>query len=169
MRPIAQPALPGTLYSAARGAVARARGFSGGAMISGSCLCDSIRFRIRGELGPVGYCHCSMCRKANGSAFSTNGIVRRRDFSFMRGDELIQEYESSPGRFRAFCSRCGSPIYSRVDAQPEALRVRLGTLDCDPGRRPAGHVWVGSKAPWHTISDDLPQFEKGLGPPSAAH
>jgi hypothetical protein len=133
-------------------------------MISGSCLCDSVRFEIRGQLGPVGYCHCSMCRKANGSAFAANGTLRRKYFSFVRGEDVIREYESSPGKYRAFCSRCGSPIYSRVDSDPETLRVRLGTLDGDPGRRPAGHVWVGSKAVWHTISDDLPRFEKGLDP-----
>ena len=136
-------------------------------MIYGSCLCESVRFEIRGKLGPVGYCHCSTCRKANGSAFAANGPVRRKYFAFARGEELIREYESSPGKYRAFCSRCGSPIYSRVDSDPETLRVRLGTLDGDPGRRPAAHVWVGSKAVWHAITDDLPQFEKGPDPSPA--
>ena len=136
-------------------------------MITGSCLCDGVRYEIRGKLGGVGYCHCTMCRKANGSAFASNGPVRRKYFALVRGQELIREYESSPGKYRAFCSRCGSPVYSRTEADPETIRIRLGTLNEDPGRRPAGHVWVGSKAVWHTITDDLPRFEKGLDGPAS--
>jgi hypothetical protein len=133
-------------------------------MLTGSCLCGSVRFRIDGKLGPAGYCHCSQCRKASGSAFAANAPVRRKYHSFTRGEGSIREFESSPGKFRAFCSHCGSPLYSRLEAEPETLRIRLGTLDQDPGRRPLAHVWVGSKAPWHTIGDDLPRFEKGIPP-----
>jgi hypothetical protein len=76
----------------------------------------------------------------------------------------VSEYESSPGKFRAFCRRCGSPIYSRRDAEPELRRIRLGTLDSDPERRPLAHVWVGSMAPWDSIEDSLPQYLEGLVP-----
>jgi hypothetical protein len=133
-------------------------------MITGGCLCDSVRFEIDGKLGAPGYCHCSQCRKANGSAFAANAPVRKRSFSFVRGQEMVREYESSPGKFRAFCSGCGSPVYSRNEKEPETLRVRLGTLDGDPGRRPLAHVWVGSKAPWHEITDELPRFDEAPPP-----
>jgi hypothetical protein len=123
-----------------------------------------VRLRITGKLGPAGFCHCSQCRKANGSAFASNAPVRARYLEIAAGRERIREFESSPGKFRAFCSRCGSPVYSRRDSEPELLRLRLGLLDGDPGRRPAGHVWVGSKAPWYEIADTLPQFDEGLPP-----
>ncbi len=45
--------------------------------------------------------------------------------------------------------------------------VPAGLLDHDPGVKPALHIFVGSKAPWWEITDDLPQFEKwvpGYGP-----
>jgi hypothetical protein len=29
-----------------------------------------------------------------------------------------------------------------------------------PGIEPSGHIFVGSKAPWFEIADDLPQFEE---------
>ena len=93
-------------------------------MLTGSCLCGSVRFRIDGELGPAGYCHCSQCRKASGSAFAANAPVRRKYHSFTRGEGSIREFESSPGKFRAFCCHCGSPLYSRLDAEPETLRIR---------------------------------------------
>ena len=131
-------------------------------MLTGSCLCGEVRYAIDGKLGPAGFCHCSQCRKANGSAFAANAPVRTKYFRFLSGEDAIREYESSPEKFRAFCSRCGSPIYSRRASEPDLRRIRLGSLDADPERRPLAHFWVGSKAPWFEISDGLPQFEAGV-------
>ena len=133
-------------------------------MITGRCLCGRVRYQIDGTLGPAIYCHCSQCRRASGSAFASNAPVRARHLRFTSGQDAISEYESSPGQFRAFCSGCGSPLYSRLAADPETYRIRLGSLDGDPGRRPLAHFWVGSKAPWHEITDGLEQFE-GDAPP----
>jgi hypothetical protein len=131
-------------------------------MLTGRCLCGSVRYRIAGKIGPAGFCHCSQCRQANGSAFAANAPVRTRYFEITAGSELVSEYESSPGKFRAFCSRCGSPMYSRREDTPESRNIRLGSLEQDPARRPAAHVWVGSKAPWFEIVDSLPRFDEGL-------
>jgi hypothetical protein len=128
----------------------------------GRCLCGGVEIEITGKLGPLVYCHCSQCRRASGSAFAANCDVRRKYWVWRAGEELVREYASAPGKVRAFCSRCGSPIYSREDETPEVLRVRLGLLDGDPGRRSLCHFWVGSKAPWYEIRDDLPRFEQGV-------
>ncbi len=138
-------------------------------MLEGGCLCGGIRFQVTGRLGPVGYCHCKQCQRASGSAFAANAPARTRYFQLTSGKDLVSEYESSAGKFRAFCRRCGSPIYSRRDSEPELRRIRLGTLDSDPERRPLAHVWVRSKAPWYSIEDGLPQHPEGLtgGVPAA--
>jgi hypothetical protein len=132
--------------------------------LTGRCLCGGVRFRITGRIGPVVYCHCSMCRRANGTAFATNANVRRGGIAFLSGQDGITEYESSPGKFRAFCAGCGSPVYSRWVEDPDLLRIRLGTLDQDPGRRSLAHCWVSSKAPWFDVTDQLPQFPEGPPP-----
>ena len=131
-------------------------------MLEGGCLCGGVRFRIDGKLGPAGFCHCKQCQRASGSAFAANAPARTAYFHITAGADRVTEYESSPGKFRAFCRTCGSPVYSRRDSEPELRRIRLGTLDSDPGRRPLGHVWVSSKAPWFTITDELPQYPEGL-------
>ncbi len=131
-------------------------------MLEGSCLCGGVRFRLAGRLGPAGFCHCKQCQRASGSAFAANAPVREKYFQIIAGAQIVSEYESSPGKFRAFCSRCGSPVYSRRDSEPELRRIRLGTLDSDPERRPLAHVWVSAKAPWYSIEDSLVQFEEGL-------
>jgi hypothetical protein len=131
---------------------------AGTLMIRGSCLCGDVKYEISGSLKGALNCHCSMCRKARGSAFRARARVRAADFSFVCGENLVTFYESSPGNHRGFCSRCGSPIISRYDADRSQFGLPLGPLDDDPGVRPAFHVHTASKAPWFDISDDLPQF-----------
>jgi hypothetical protein len=128
-------------------------------MLEGSCLCGAIAYRIDGDLGPIVCCHCSMCRKAQGSAFATNAPVAAAAFRVTRGEEALRAYRSSPDKTRSFCSICGSPIFSRRDGSP-LVRVRLGTLDSPIAARPAAHIFVASKAGWWEIADDLPQYSE---------
>lgn len=127
-------------------------------MLKGSCLCNSVQYEIHGQLGPIVMCHCSRCRKANGSAFATNAAVNTSEFHLIEGQEALAEYESSPNVFRVFCGKCGSPLYSRRPAQPELLRLRIGTLDTPIEGKPTAHIFVGSKAEWCEIDDRLPQY-----------
>lgn len=125
-------------------------------MLKGSCLCGGIRYEIDGDLGPVVNCHCAQCRKSSGASFTTNASVPAASFCFVAGAELLKEWESSAKVRRCFCGRCGSPILKRADSNPEIVRLRLGTLDTDPGAKPSKHIYVGSKAPWVEIADGLP-------------
>lgn len=84
-------------------------------MYTGNCLCKGIKFRIESELESIQVCHCSQCRKAQGAPFATNTPVSTAAFYLVSGAELISTYESSLGKKRAFCSKCGSPIYSKKD------------------------------------------------------
>jgi hypothetical protein len=135
-------------------------------MLTGRCLCEGVRYELTGPLAPLGYCHCKQCQRASGSAFAASSTVARSDLRFVAGEELLREFESSPGRFRAFCSRCGSPVYKRVTEQPDSVRIRLGLLDGDPQLRARVHVFVAAKAPWYEITDSLPQLPAGLPPRS---
>jgi hypothetical protein len=127
-------------------------------MYKGSCLCRNVQYEIAGELGEFGYCHCTSCRKASGSAHAANAPIERAQFSLVSGADTLREFESSPGKFRAFCSRCGSPIYAYLVASRDLMRIRLGTLDTPFTKTPKAHTWVSDKATWEPIGDDLPQF-----------
>jgi hypothetical protein len=73
-------------------------------------------------------CHCITCRKAQGYAVAVAPALAA-GFLVTAGAGQIREFQSSPGKYRAFCSLCGSPLYSRLDGRPENLRLRLGALD----------------------------------------
>jgi hypothetical protein len=137
--------------------------------IRGSCLCGGVKFEITGPLLRPLNCHCSLCRKQHGAAFRSRARVSRSDFHWLQGEELLTYYEATPGYRRGFCRVCGSPVLNRAEphsrlaiAHPPTLSefgIALATLDDDPGVRPESHIFVGSKAPWFDITDDLPQYE----------
>jgi hypothetical protein len=128
-------------------------------MLKGSCLCGGVRYEIDGELSAVTNCHCALCRKTSGSAFASGATITAASFRLLAGEDLLRDWESSPGYHRVFCGRCGSPILKRKDNDPERLRFRPGTLDSDPGVKMSKHTHVRSKAPWVEINDGLPQSE----------
>lgn len=127
-------------------------------MKSGSCLCRAVRFEVSGPLAAIQVCHCGDCRKAQGSAFGTNLPVATGDFRLLSGADHLQAYESSPGKERVFCRVCGSPIFSRLTARPDLVRLRAGTLDAPVASEIGFHFHTASKADWWPITDDKPQY-----------
>lgn len=135
--------------------------------LRGSCLCGGVKFEITGPLAKPLNCHCEQCRKQHGAAFRSRARVKAEDFRWLQGEELVKYYESSPGFRRGFCGTCGSPVINRpgpgyrlLANNPGAIAefgIPLGILDDDPGVRPAEHVFVGEKAPWLDLTDDLPK------------
>jgi hypothetical protein len=134
--------------------------------VKGSCLCGGIQYEVTGSFGRVVHCHCSMCRKATGAAFRSRAAVPASAFHWLAGETLVSKYESSPGETRTFCRVCGATLPTFFRDHPEQIGLPLGTLDDDPGVRPSAHVFVGSKAPWFEITDDLPQFADAMVKPA---
>ena len=132
---------------------------------TGRCLCGKISYEIEGEIGPIYNCHCSKCRRWHGSACRTRASVRSKDFKWTSGEALLSRFHSSDTVVKTFCSVCGSNLISILEDNPDFIGLPLGGLEQDPGHKPKGHLFVGSKAPWHEITDDLPQYE--AWPPGA--
>lgn len=125
--------------------------------VKGSCLCGAVSFSIDPAPRAVYFCHCSQCRKAQGTAFASSVPVPRTAFTLLTGAEHMHSYRATPHKARWFCSRCGSPLYSEVDGG-DALRVRAGALDDGHTLVPVAHIFVADQAPWYRIDDELPQY-----------
>ncbi len=100
-----------------------------------------------------------MCRRAHGSAFSSYGRVPKANYQVISGEAHLEVYASSDVVNRSFCDQCGSSLLFEHAALPDFNFIPVGTLDDDPGARPEAHIFVGSKACWYEIEDDLPQHE----------
>jgi hypothetical protein len=103
-------------------------------------------------------CHCSGCRRATGSAFKAFAGIPREKLALVAGGSSLLIF-GSPENHDAHCSACGSLLYSLV-REAAWLHVTMGTLVDTPSIRPTHHIFVGSKAAWHDITDDLPQYEE---------
>ena len=127
-------------------------------MYSGQCLCGDIRFEIDGALAPIQICYCKQCQRAQGTALATNIPVSLADFRLICGQELLRSFESSPGKERCFCSRCGSPVFSKRESLPDVLRIRVGLINGELATQVSAHFYTSAKPNWWTICDDLPQY-----------
>ena len=131
--------------------------------MTGGCLCEGVRFEVTGPFLRAGHCHCSRCRKHSGTAVCTQGRVRREHFRLTRGADLVHAYRpEGGGAHKAFCVRCGSSLFGGTWPDGDEVSIRLGAMDGDPGIRPQYHTFVGSRAPWDVITDELPQYPGAL-------
>ncbi len=123
--------------------------------LKGSCLCGAVRYEANRLASPIAHCHCATCRKAQGSAYASTARVMREDFRWLAGEERLTRYESSEGKYRYFCSTCGSHLMAERPAQPHVI-LRVATLDDDPGARPEFHIWTSPDVPWLTDEGATP-------------
>jgi hypothetical protein len=127
-------------------------------MLSGRCECGAVRYRVADTFRYAQNCHCSRCRAATGSAFKAFAGIERERFQLVDGaDNLLVVGEPDANDTR--CATCGSLLFSVV-RRGDWVHVAMGSLVDGPSIRPTAHIFVGSKAPWFEITDDLPQFEE---------
>lgn len=134
--------------------------------ITGGCLCGSVRYVSDAEPALVAVCHCSTCQKNTGSAFSLNIGVPSSSVS-VTGKSLAtyEDHTGASGKpfFRAFCSRCGSPIYGRGEAYSGITFIKAGTLDDASWVKPGIHMWCADKQPWVAIEEGAAQVPGSPG------
>jgi hypothetical protein len=129
--------------------------------LAGRCECGAVRYTVADDFRYASNCHCSNCRASTGSAFKPfAGIERERLVVTEGGDRLLVWGDDHANHTR--CGVCGSLLWSVV-RDGEWVHVALGSVADPPTLRPTKHIFVGSKAPWFEITDDLPQFEEHAG------
>ena len=126
--------------------------------LTGRCLCGALEYRVPDAFEYALNCHCSECRRTTGSAFKPLAGIKRDQLSLVSGEDRILIYGDTAGGHDLHCATCGSFLYSVV-RDGAYVHVAMGTLVDEPTIGPAMHIFVGSKAKWHVITDDLPQYE----------
>jgi hypothetical protein len=122
------------------------------------CYCGAVHYTVADEFLYAANCHCSACRRATGSAFKSFAGIERAKLAVTRGENALLIVGNATANDTR-CKMCGSLLYSVVRDGAFA-HVTMGTLVDDPTIRPTSHIFVGSKAPWFTIADGLPQYHE---------
>jgi hypothetical protein len=124
--------------------------------LRGGCLCGAVQYTVEDAFEYAMNCHCSQCRRSTGSAFKPLAGIARDKLRVTRGGDAIAIFGEAEGH-DAHCKTCGSLLYSVV-RDGAYVHVAMGSLTDAPAIRPSMHIFVGSKADWYEITDDLPQF-----------
>lgn len=122
----------------------------------GACLCGAVRFRTRGPLRGVVYCHCSQCRKQTGHYYAATNVSDDR--LAIDGGEDLTWYAASPDARRGFCRVCGSALFWKRNGS-DVTSVLAGAFDAPTGLAGAVHIFVADKGDYYRIDDGLPQFQ----------
>ncbi|MCV3209577.1 GFA family protein [Mesorhizobium sp. YC-39] len=126
--------------------------------LTGKCLCGAVHYAVADEFIYAANCHCSNCRRATGSAFKPFAGIEREKLSLTKGEDKLLIFGGETNH-DVHCKLCGSLLCSVV-RDGAFVHVTMGTLVDEPTIRPTEHIFVGSKAKWFTITDDLPQYEE---------
>jgi hypothetical protein len=134
-------------------------GQSNAGILRGECLCRAVGYTVADAFEYALNCHCSNCRRATGSAFKPFAGIARDRLQLVNGDHdlLIHGETSGTSPHDVHCGRCGSLLWSVV-REGAWVHVAMGTLVDPPSIRPSAHIFVGSRAPWHEITDNLSQY-----------
>jgi hypothetical protein len=125
--------------------------------LAGKCFWEAVHYAVADQFVYAANCHCSNCRRTTGSAFKPFAGIQREKFAITKGEDDRMIFGDEAGH-DAHCRRCGSLLYSVV-RDGAWVHVAMGTLVGDPSIRATAHIFVGSKAPWFTITDGLPQYQ----------
>ena len=125
--------------------------------LTGACLCRAVVYEVVDAFEYAMNCHCADCRRATGAAFKPFAGIARDRLAIVEGHDNLLVFGDR--NHDAHCKTCGSLLYSIV-RNGAFVHVTMGTLVDAPDIRPQRHIFVGSKAPWYTITDDLPQHER---------
>lgn len=126
--------------------------------LTGKCLCGEVHYAVADAFRYALNCHCSNCRRTTGSAFKPFAGIERNKLQVTKGDGNLLIFGDANAH-DVHCRSCGSLVFSVVRDGAFA-HVTMGTLVDAPTIRPTAHIFVGSKAQWFTITDDLPQHEE---------
>jgi len=128
----------------------------------GSCLCKKITFEVVKFQGPIGHCHCKMCQKFHGAAFSTFVETKIADLTWLSGEALLKQYRADNDSVRTFCGCCGSSLLfeSKFNRSENTIEISLAAFDSIEAPHIDAHIYTESKADWFDINDNLPQFRQ---------
>jgi hypothetical protein len=127
--------------------------------ITGECFCGEVKYQVEGKLRDARSCHCSRCRRAFSSQASAYASVEPQEFKWLSGEDLLTSYVDRHGFGLRFCSQCGSTLCGIISGTIHG--VTLGCVNDDPEIELGKHIYVGSKAKWEVIPEDVPQYKEG--------
>lgn len=131
------------------------------APMAGGCNCGAVRYRVARAPLTVYICHCHLCQKRTGSAFSLSAVFPREALEITAGEPGRTERILPDGAKNVswICEACPSRLHTQREGRP-TLNLRAGTLDDTRWIRPVAQMWISSAQPWAIIPGILSYDEQ---------
>jgi hypothetical protein len=126
-------------------------------VLRGRCACRAITYEVADEFVAAYNCHCSRCRASTGSAFLPWGEIEPQKLRVTTGEHSLLLTGDPHGHHATRCAECFTLLY--WTGYEGKIRVAYGPLVDEPRLKPTAHMFVGSKASWYEILDELPQHD----------
>ena len=122
----------------------------------GGCQCSAVRYRCASSPYVAYTCHCVACQRLTSSAFATAIQVPAEAFAITQGSPASRERTAASGHrlTTAFCTGCGSALYSANAARPRLRSIYVGTLDSAGDVEVSAHIWTKMRLPWVLIPEE---------------
>ena len=132
---------------------------------SGGCLCGEVRFSVTGRPLQVLVCHCTMCQRVTGSAFSVEPVFMKAQVAVSGQQRATYSYRSKDhGRILqfSFCRRCGNRVGLTLERFPAVQVLYGGTFDEPAWLAPSAHIFTDSAVSWLALPNDVQCFTQHM-------
>ena len=126
-------------------------------MLTGSCHCAAIRYRLLAPPMFTHCCHCLDCQRQTGSAFAINALIEASNVELLAGKPRRVTMPTESGRPHDIyrCSKCQTALWSDYGRRRTVLFLRVATLDKPHAISPDVHIFTRSKVPWVNLTGKL--------------
>ena len=129
-------------------------------MITGGCLCGTVRYEAGGEPMFALNCHCRDCQRASGTGHVPIMGVPKPLFK-VTGKTRSYAAVGNSGlqAIRHFCPVCGSLLFGTPEVAPHVVTIYVGSLDNPVVFEPEFVQFTRSRPDWDRIAAELPEFD----------
>ena len=128
-------------------------------MIEGGCRCGASRYTVAtDELPPVYACHCHICQRWSGSAFSLQALIREDQLTVVGPIVIYEKVTDDRTSTQRICGECHSRLYNTNTRRPGVAVLRAGTLDRSEELECRAHIFTNYRQRWVTLDPAAPQW-----------
>jgi hypothetical protein len=127
-----------------------------------ACACGAVQRHFDHAPRSMVHCHCGLCRRLSGSAFTTWVTFKRSGMTAGSEGEM-RSYSASSHTVRNFCPVCGTHVFTADARDVSIVGVPAGVLGANFSCAATAHYFVDDGASWHAIDDALPRFGGASG------
>jgi hypothetical protein len=126
-------------------------------------MCGAVQYEVSADPVMAVNCYCRDCQRSTGGGSAPVLLVPKPAFKMTKGELKQHQVTGDSGNkvSRGFCANCGSAILTTLEAMPEMLGVKAGSLDDTSKFKPTANIFTSSAPAWAPPMAGLTNFTRG--------